>query len=219
ATAVGKSNEPLFLGLRTVFGNGLQTKLLALVACTGLIASFHAIIYAYGRQIYSLARAGYFPTWLAITHRTRKTPYRALIAGSLLGLATALLIEYLPQHGPVAGVLLNMAVFGAVLAYIFQMLSFIVLRLRHAGIHRPCYSPLGIVGAIVAIVISAFTLVALFLNPDYRPGAWGASVWFLCGLLYFALYARRRLVLSPEEEFAIHSEQKQAIAPILPADR
>lgn len=203
AMAVGRSNEPLFLGFRTIFGEGMQAKILALVACTGLIASFHAIMYAFGRQIYSLGRAGYFPHWLAITHTVRKTPYRALIAGSALGFGTALVIQYLPEHSPVAGVLLNMAVFGAVLAYIFQMLSFIMLRLRHSAIKRPFQSPFGITAALVAIIISGVTLFALFWNPDYRPGAWGAFVWFACGLVYFAVYARKRLIVSPEEEFAL----------------
>ena len=203
ASAIGKSDEPLSLAFRTIWGAGLLTQVFALIACTGLLASFHAIIYAYGRQIYSLARAGYFPTWLAVTHRTRKTPHRALIVGSMLGFASALAIQYLPQKSPVAGVLLNMAVFGAVIAYVFQMLSFIVLRWRYSTIERPFRSPLGIIGAAVAIGISALTLVALFLNPDYRPGAWGACVWFICGILYFAVYARKRLILSPEEQFAI----------------
>jgi ethanolamine permease len=31
----------------------------------------------------------------------------------------------------------------------------------------------------------------------------GVAVWFLAGLLYFALVGRHRLVLSPEEEFAL----------------
>jgi ethanolamine permease len=204
--AVGKSNEPLSLGFRTIFGDGMQAKLLALAACTGLIASFHAIMYAYGRQIYSLARAGYFPYWLSATHPTRKTPHRALIMGAVLGFATALAIQYLPHNSPVAGVLLNMAVFGAVIAYVFQMLSFLLLRLHHASIERPFVSPLGIAGAATAIVISTVTLLALFLNPDYRPGAWGALIWFLCGLLYFALHARKGLIRSPEEEFALQRE-------------
>jgi ethanolamine permease len=189
---------------RSIFGAGIRTTALALFACTGLIASFHAIIYAYGRQIYSLARAGYFPPWLSVTHRTRKTPYRALIAGSLLGYATTFAIYKLPQQSPIAGVLLNMAVFGAVVAYVFQMASFIALRYRHPQIVRPFRSPLGIAGALVAGVISLITLLALFLNADNRPGAWGALTWFALGLLYFALYSRKRLILSPEEEFAMN---------------
>jgi ethanolamine permease len=203
AKAVGVSTEPLFVGFRTIFGAGLRSTALALFACTGLIASFHAIIYAYGRQIYSLARAGYFPPWLSVTHKTRETPYRALIVGSVIGYATALGIFLLPQQSPVAGVLLNMAVFGAVIAYVFQMISFIALRLKHAAIERPFRSPLGVTGAVIAAAISAVTLIALFINQDDRPGAYGALVWFIFGLLYFTLYSRKRLLLSPEEEFAV----------------
>jgi ethanolamine permease len=203
AQAVGISTEPLFVGFRTIFGAGLRSTALALFACTGLIASFHAIIYAYGRQIYSLARAGYFPPWLSVTHKTRKTPYRALIVGSVIGYATALGIFLLPQQSPVAGVLLNMAVFGAVIAYVFQMLSFIGLRLKHPTLERPFLSPLGVTGAWIAAAISFITLIALFVNQDDRPGAYGALVWFIFGLLYFTLYSRHRLLLSPEEEFAV----------------
>lgn len=203
ATAVGKSTDPLLLGFRTVFGDSLLTRMFGLVACSGLIASFHGTMYGYGRQIYSLARAGYFPYWLSGTHKTRQTPHRALIAGGILGYAAALGIYLLPQQSPVAGVLLNMAVFGAVLAYVLQMLSFIALRVRHPDLPRPFVSPLGIPGAVVAIAISILTLTALFLHPDYRPGAWGMMVWFCLGLLYFALYSRKRMILSPEEEFAL----------------
>src|SRR6266567_4688417 len=75
AAKIATSNEPLFLGFQTIFGLGLKTRVLALFACAGLIASFHTIIFAYGRQIYSLSRAGYFPTWLSVTHGKRQTPH------------------------------------------------------------------------------------------------------------------------------------------------
>jgi ethanolamine permease len=202
ANAVGKSDEPLFLGFRTIFGNGLQARILALFACTGLLASFHAIIFAYGRQIYSLSRAGYFPTWLSVTHGRRQTPERALIAGSVLGFAAALTIQLAGQKSPVGAVLLNMAVFGAVIAYIFQMISFIRLRLLFPHIPRPYRSPFGITGAIMAAAIAIVTLIALFLNRDYNFGVIGAAIWFLLGIAYFAVHGRKRLVLAPEEEFA-----------------
>ena len=48
-------------------GTGIA-KLLALLAVIGLIASFHTIIYAYGRQIYSLSRAGYYLQFMSVTH-------------------------------------------------------------------------------------------------------------------------------------------------------
>ena len=48
----------------------------------GLIASFHTIIYAYGRQIYSLARAGYYLPFMSLTSAS-KVPHMALFAGIL----------------------------------------------------------------------------------------------------------------------------------------
>ncbi len=47
------------------------------------------------------------------------------------------------------------------------------------------------------------TFVVLFLNPDYRPAIWWCALWFLAGLIYFAAYARKYMVRSPEEEFAL----------------
>jgi ethanolamine permease len=207
AEAVGKSQEPLFLGFQTIFGTGTSSRLLAAVACTGLIASFHTIIFAYGRQIYSLSRAGYFPSWMSVTHAQRKTPNRALIAGAVLGYAAALVIHLAGQGSAVGAVLINMAVFGAVLAYILQMLSFYLLRRKYPTLERPYVSPLGMPGAILAAIIAAVTLGTLFVNPDYNKGVIGAAVWFIAGVAYFALYARKKLILAPEEEFARKLQQ------------
>ncbi len=203
AAGLASSDEPLFVGFRTTFGEGLGAKGLALVAVTGLVASFHSIIFAYGRQIYSLSRAGYFPRWLSRTHPTRRTPHAALLVGAALGYAVAYGIHSFGPEHPVGAVLLNMAVFGAVIAYALQMLSFIMLRLRLPDIPRPYRSPLGIPGAVVALAIAIITLIALFVtDPIYRNVVLGAAVWYGLGLLWFALYARHRLVLAPEESFA-----------------
>ena len=60
----------------------------------GLVASFHAIIFASGRQIYSLSRAGYFPHFLSVTHGEHKTPNVALITGAAVGLAVMLTVWF-----------------------------------------------------------------------------------------------------------------------------
>ncbi|HKD06060.1 MAG TPA: amino acid permease [Bryobacteraceae bacterium] len=202
ARAVGGSDEPLFLALRTIFGDTATARLLALAGCAGLIASFHAIIFAFGRQIYSLSRAGYFPTWLSVTHSVRKTPERALIVGSVLGYLTALAIHLAGPKSPAGAVLLNMAVFGAVIAYIFQLISFILLRVRYPEMPRPWRSPLGVTGAVVTCVIALVALGALLMNTDYQPGVFGAAIWFLCGIVWFWRRRRSALVFAPEERFA-----------------
>ncbi len=203
AAALSESEEPLFEGFRTILGDGAGAKVLALVAVTGLAASFHAIVFAYGRQIYSLSRAGYFPRWLSVTHPTRKTPHVALVVGAALGFGAALCIKLAGSDYPVGAVLLNMAVFGAVISYVLQMLSYVLLRVRVPRLRRPYKSPLGIAGAIVALLIALVTLVTLFLSdPDYATAVYGAAIWYAAGLVYFAVYARKKLVYSPEEEFA-----------------
>lgn len=210
ADVLGRSAEPLFEGFKTIFGLGLGAKLLALVAVTGLVASFHSIIFAYGRQIFSLSRAGYFPRWLSRTHRRRKTPHIALLVGAALGYAVAYGIHALGPEHPVGAVLLNMAVFGAVIAYALQMLSFILLRIRLPHIERPYRSPLGVPGALVALAIAVVTLIALFVtDPVYQKVVIGAAVWYGLGLLWFALHARRKLVLAPEESFAVSARGRQ----------
>ena len=89
-----------------------------------------------------------------------------------------------------------------------QMIAFVRLRQRFPRIERPYVSPLGNTGAIVAGLIACATLGSLFLNPDYRVGIYGCAVWLAAGLLYFAFTARKRLVYSPEEAFAVkHATQ------------
>jgi len=101
------------------------------------------------------------------------------------------------------GALLYMAVFGAVVSYFMQCLSFIMLRRNLPNIHRPYRSPVGVWGAGIAGAIALVSLISLYTNKDYRPGVYGTLIYFLLGILYFAISGRHRLVLSPEEEFAM----------------
>jgi ethanolamine permease len=201
--ALATAGEPLLDGFRSIYGDGLA-KLLALVAVIGLIASFHTIIFAQGRQIYSLSRAGYFPRALSVTHGTRKTPHLAMVAGAVVGLVVMGVIWFGVKDGGtvIGGTLLNMAVFGAMLSYVSQALSFILLRKKFPQIERPYKSPFGIVGAVLTIVIALVTIYFQLSDPVYRAGVIGVAIWFIVGIVYFALIGRHKLVLSPEEEFA-----------------
>lgn len=104
---------------------------------------------------------------------------------------------------------------GAVIAYAMQCLAFIILRVKHPNIDRPYRSPLGIPGALIALIISLFTLCFLFLIKDNLYGVIGMAIWFFVGVIYFALYGRHRLVFSPEEQFAL---DQNAISPEIKHD-
>jgi ethanolamine permease len=207
---LGGSAEPILDGFRVTLPG--IAKFLALLAVIGLIASLHTIIYAMGRQVYSLSRAGYIPRGLSVTHGKHKVPHVALIAGSLVGFAVMLLVFFWKGTeaggAVIGGTLLNMAVFGATISYGFQAISFILLRRNLPHIERPYVSPLGIPGAVVTLVIAVVTLIMQLQDPVYRYGVYGAAIWYAIGILYFAAYGRKKLVYSPEEDFAVRERQK-----------
>lgn len=207
--ALGQSGEPLLDALRAIYGEG-TAKVLALVAIIGLIASFHTIIYAKGRQIYSLSRAGYFPTALSVTHPRFKTPHIAMITGAVLALTVMMILWFSlgAETGGViiGGTLLNMAVFAAMFSYIMQSLAFIRLRQKLPDMARPYRSPLGIAGPILTILIGTTTIYFQLTDPVYRQGVLGVAVWFGAGIAYFALIGRHQLILSPEETFALENQ-------------
>jgi ethanolamine permease len=207
AKDLSTSGEPLLDGLKTIFGSGTSASVLGLVAVAGLVASFHTIIYAYGRNIFSLSRAGYYPHFFSITDKKRQTPHVALLLGAVIGWLCAFLIYHSPGTSQVGASLLYMAVFGAVISYFMQCVSFILLRRNMPNIERPFLSPLGVPGAAVAGLIALISLIAIFWNADYRPGVYGVAIFYAVAIAYFAIAGRHRLVLSPEEEFAMTGGQ------------
>lgn len=208
AAAISESGEPILDGFRAIFPNSDIAALLSLMALAGLIASFQGIMFAAGRNVYSLSRAGYYPKFLSLTGE-RKTPWVALLASAVVGIVLVFglgAIAYGAEEAPyvnAANALLLIAVFGAVIAYILQMVSFLILRRKFPNVERPFRSPVGIWGALVAGIIGLVTLILMPFNDDYRAVIIWVAVAYVVGLILFALFGRKRLVLSPEEEYAM----------------
>lgn len=114
--------------------------MLALFALIGLLASLQGIMFAYGRNMYSLSRAGYYPKFLSLTGK-RQTPWVALLAGGLIGFVALIIVDAAGGSAGVAGaIVLNIAVWGAVLAYLLQMTAFVILRRKYPSAKRPYLS-------------------------------------------------------------------------------
>lgn len=211
AAAMAESGAPLADGFQAIFGLGATSVVLTLIGLTGLIASFHTIIYAYGRVLFALSRAGYFPRWISVVSGTH-TPHLALILGGVVGFICALLID-IYGGGIVGAALLNMAVFGAVISYTLVMVSYIKLKIERPDLPRPYQSPLGIPGAAVGAVLSVIALFACFSIPDYRPGVWGVAIFLGVAIVYYFAYSSKHLVAqAPEEEVALMSEAQKELA-------
>lgn len=200
ADKMKESGEPLLDGFRALLPNSDVAALLSLFALIGLFASLQGIMFAYGRNVYSLSRAGYYPKWLSLTG-DRKTPYTALIAGAVIGFVALLWAQY---GGETAGaVVLNIAVWGAVLAYLLQMVSYLLLKKNFPNLNRPYKSPVGNLGAIVAGLLALVIFIGQLLNEGYRSAIIAIVIVYVIGLAGFAIFGRKKLVLSPEEEAAI----------------
>ena len=199
SAALAESGEPLLDGFRDFLPSDLAA-LLSAFALIGLLASLQGIMYAYGRNMYSLSRAGYYPKFLSLTG-ARQTPWVSLVAGAIIGFVALVAVEWI--GGRAGDIVLNIAVWGAVIAYVLQMVAFVMLRNKFPTARRPFVSPLGIPGAVVAGFIAAVTFIGILLNETYRPAIIAIAVLYAIGLLVFGLWGRHQLVLSPEEEYAV----------------
>jgi ethanolamine permease len=201
-------DEPLLHGFRAFLPEELAA-VLALFALVGLLASLQGIMFAYGRNMYSLSRAGYYPKFLSLTSAKRQTPWVALLVGGVLGyLILTLVLVVLPAVNPDAassatGVILFIAVFGAVVSYMMQMVAFVILRRKFPNAARPWKSPTGVWGAVVAFILAFGAFLGILLNNVFATAVVTFLVVFVVGILLFALFGRHRLVLSPEEEYAL----------------
>lgn len=173
-----------------------------IVGLTGLLASFHSILFAYSRIIFSLSRAGYLPRALSVTG-ARRTPYLALI---IPGAIACLLIILYNESPDAVAVLVQMSVFGALITYVLMMVAFILFRRNEPDVERPYRSPVGVPGAWIVIAISVLAMFSslAYEVPGARQGVFFTILAIALGLGYFYFVSRHHLVAeAPEEEFAV----------------
>lgn len=199
------SANPLPAAIEAVAGRGAVYWVTTVVGLAGLVASFFGIIFAYSRQIFALSRAGYFPRWLSRTNRHR-APHWALVVPAIVGYGTIRGIDAFNDGEVATGdLLMQIAVFAALISYVVMMVSHLVLRRRAPQMERPYRTPGYPFTPLVALVLS---LVAMTSSLFYGEGALtvvvGTAILMGVGLLYFGLYSRHRLVAdAPEEEASL----------------
>lgn len=142
-TRLSNINDPLPQAMKAIVGdNSNWLHMLVWLGLFGLIASFHAIILGYSRQIFALAREGYLPRMLAQIHPRLRTPHRAVLAGGVVGII-AIFSDNLVSFGgqTLTANIVTMAVFGAITMYLISMLSLFKLRRTAPGLVRPWRAP------------------------------------------------------------------------------
>ena len=207
AAAIGSIDAPLVSGLETVLGGVLSVKEIAALVLLGALAGFHSTIFSASRVVFSMSRAAYLPTQLALPFGHRKTPNLAIFAVAVTVYLLVITARLYAEHISLVSLLLNMSVLAAMISYIIALLSYVVLRVRYPLMDRPYMSPLGVTGAITGLIIVSVAAVFMFTNGSFRFGLIILGCIYLLAMVAFFLFRKQAINSdAPEEAFALKLE-------------
>jgi ethanolamine permease len=182
---IGSADDPLYAALTSPLAFGHETwltKVIGTGALVGLVATFFSVVYAASRQLYSLARDGYLPAWLAATNR-RQAPRTALLVVAGVGIAASV--------GPPEQMILP-AIFFFNVSFLFALAAFVSLRRRQPQLHRPYYAIGGLFTAALTTALSVTVLLACFAQQ--AAGMIYALVAYAVLVAQFVLFRRRKML-------------------------
>jgi len=169
--------------MAAAWGDPLWGQVMLIAGVLGILSSWNAFIIGGSRVLFALAESGMIPSAFARMHSRYQTPYIAILSiGGLCFVAPLFGREILVW-------LVDAGSFAIVIAYLFVVVSFLVLRAKAPEMDRPFKVPMGVPVGLVTLVLT------LGLLTLYLPGSPAALLWpeewlmvlFSCvvgGLLY-----------------------------------
>ena len=168
---------------RVAFGYEWMTKLVLITALMGLLTTLNAVIISASRLLFSLARGGMLPHWLAQVHPKYGTPGNAIIIVSSISLIG-------PFVGMAAlGPMVNSGSFAVTFTLFMTTLSALRLRSSAPGLERPYRTHISTIFLAVTI---ALILLSLMLVPQ-SPGQLSmlefayVGIWMLLGVTGYVM--------------------------------
>ena len=182
------------------FGNFILT----LAVIFSSTSALNATIYSATRASYALGRDSMLPKFFALIHKTKNTPYGALLATSVVILIVTTLL-------PTKDVASSASI---MFLFLFFLVNLCVIKIRRSmadeltyGFLMPLF-PLFPILAIICQVVLAIWLVHMSLI------AWIiAPIWIGAGAAIYWFYARSRATTT-EDEILVIEEQKHHEKPL-----
>jgi len=170
---LSNSLTPLNLVAEKTMGS-VGVMLLTLAGLIAALTSLNSAIVASSRAACAMGRNGHFPRVLGKVHEHYKTPYLAIICGSILIMFFSIIdnLEFVVYS-------IN---FGFLIGFSLVNLSLIKLRRSKPHLNRPFKTPLYPLTPIVGIITSIGLLAFLDVKPLTFGIAWGlfgSIVYFL----------------------------------------
>ena len=187
--ALKSSANPLVDALQAAHVAQPLTNAIGFLALPALLAGFFSLMFAYSRQTFALARAGYLPAFLAIENRHGVPVNAVYLPGA------AALILSLNNPGDT---LVVAAVFLILLVYVGCFASYFWFRARAAHLSRPYRAPAGRALAALGLFLTA---LAIYSCTQLAPRALLVALAFLAAAsIYLRITGNSRIDADVAEE-------------------
>ncbi|MFZ1904696.1 MAG: amino acid permease [Steroidobacteraceae bacterium] len=165
------------------------------VVISAALSSMNTNIYLCSRMLFSLSRGRYAPQLLGSLSR-KGTPVAAILTSGACILVAAAVSIFTPNA---YGYLLGVALFAAILVWMFILTSHLSFRRQHRPEDLPVRMPLFPWLQYAGLLMLAAVLVSMGLDPNlYVSWVYGVPWIVLISGAYFVWKARRRLALLRE---------------------
>lgn len=165
------------------------------VVISAALSSMNTNVYLCSRMLFSLSRGNYAPAFLGKLGKT-KTPIAAILVSGVCILIAAGVSKLTPLA---YNYLFGVALFGAMIVWIFILLSHLSFRRRHKTLELPVRMPLFPWLQLAAIGLLIAILITMGLDQEFWNISWIVGVpWLvLLSIAYFVWRPRRARLGNP----------------------
>ena len=196
----------IYIGFQLAYGlsDNVTAKYATILSIPATFGTAFGFLFIYGKIIMCMSNSKLLPEFLSYRHPTTRSPYMALIVGSIVSFCICIGGLYYPAFHKQT---FNISMFAASYDYIWQMVGYILLRSKYQTIKCDFKSPFGIHGAVWSMLVFGVTLFSVMVfQIDYLALIIGSTV---CGSLsvWYFIYAKWHQSFSEEEQktfFTIH---------------
>ncbi|KAK3751292.1 hypothetical protein QZH41_012202 [Actinostola sp. cb2023] len=142
------------LGYR-VYGQTVA-RIIPLFVAASILGSGNGSLFSYGRVMFSAAREGHLPSFMAMIHKTKRTPILAMLFRTFL--SCALLI---PDKSTIS-TLMSLYSTAEWITYLITVIGLLWSRYRHPKLRRPFKLPIVI--PVVFLLISLYLTISPFIK-------------------------------------------------------
>lgn len=189
------------LGSRLPFVGPIAGPLAAVLGAVILLISANTGVMGASRLVYSMSQLKLLTPWFRDVHPHYRTPARAILIFSAIGLLEAMLAFLTPSA---VDVLANMYAFGATLGYTLVFIALMALRVKDPFSPRPYRVPLNVrwrrtgggpavempIVGVLGLIGIVITLIEVVLT--HAIGRIAGPAWVVLALGYYAWFRRRQ---------------------------